>query len=211
MHFETDHLYHLYNRGNNSQKIFYNRENYLFFLKKIRQYVLPYADILAWVLMPNHFHIMVYVNSVSVDVERDAFNTERLTLSEPLSIKSIQPKSRTFNNAVGIMLRTYARAIQKQERMTGSLFQEHTKASCLTKPDEKDFNWFYEDYELQNNCVLNQQDYPTVCFGYIHENPVSACLCRSVCHWEFSSAPDYFANRKGKLINKERAKEFNLC
>ncbi|HET6555917.1 MAG TPA: hypothetical protein VFG54_01295, partial [Prolixibacteraceae bacterium] len=206
MHFEADHLYHLYNRGNNSQKIFYNRENYLFFLKKIKLYVLPYADILAWVLMPNHFHIMVYVKAVSVNVEPEVFNTERLTLSEPLSIKNLQPKVRTFNNALGIMLRTYARAIQKQEKMTGSLFQEHTKASCLTKPDVKDFNWYYEDYELQNNYVLNQLDYPTVCFGYIHENPVKSALCPSNVDWEFSSAPDYFANRKGKLINKAKAK-----
>lgn len=206
MHFETDHLYHLYNRGNNSQNIFYNRENYLFFLKKIRLYVLPYADILAWVLMPNHFHIMVYVKAVSVDVS----DTERLTQSELLSIKSIQPKARTFNDAVGIMLRTYARAIQKQQRMTGSLFQEHTKASCLTKHDEKDYNWFYEDYELQNNFVLNQEDYPTVCFKYIHENPVKSSLCSSIVNWEFSSAPDYFAMRNGKLINKVKAKEYGL-
>ena len=153
---------------------------------------------------------MVYVKSISVDVRLDTFNTERLTTSEPLSIKSIQPKTRTFNNAVGIMLGTYARAIQKQQRMTGSLFQEHTKASCLTKPDEKDFNWFYEDYELQNNLVLNQQDYPTVCFRYIHENPVKSSLCPTNVDWEFSSAPDYFAWRKGKLINKEKAKEYSL-
>lgn len=206
MHFETGHLYHIYNRGNNSQKIFYNRENYLFFLKKIRQYVLPYADILAWVLMPNHFHIMVYVKAVSVDM----VFTESLTPSETLSKHHIQPKSRTFNNAVGIMLRTYARAIQKQEKMTGSLFQEHTKASCLTNPDENEFNWFYEDYELQNNYVITKQDYPTVCFRYIHENPVKSSLCHSIVEWEFSSAPDYFANRKGKLINKTRAKEFGL-
>ena len=49
MHFESDHLYHIFNRGNNSQTIFYNRENSLFFLQKIKQYILPYADILAWI------------------------------------------------------------------------------------------------------------------------------------------------------------------
>jgi len=27
---------------------------------------LPYADVLAWCLMPNHFHIMVYVNEVEL-------------------------------------------------------------------------------------------------------------------------------------------------
>jgi len=67
MQFESGHLYHIYNRGNNSQKIFFNRENSLFFLKKKKKYVSPYTDILAWVLMPNHFHLMVYVKSVVIE------------------------------------------------------------------------------------------------------------------------------------------------
>ena len=117
---------------------------------------------------------------------------------------------RTINDSIGVMIRTYARAIQKQEKMVGSLFQEHTKASCLTNPDENDYKWFYQDYELQNNWVLNKKDYPTICFGYIHENPVKSCLCKSNVDWEFSSATDYFGWRKGRLINKERAKKFNL-
>jgi len=55
MIFEAGNLYHIYNQGNNRIPIFFSRENYLFFLKKIKQYVLPYADVLAWCLMPNHF------------------------------------------------------------------------------------------------------------------------------------------------------------
>ena len=61
MYFESNHIYHIYNRGNNSQNIFFTRDNYLFFLEKIRKHILPYADVLAWCLMPNHFHLMVYV------------------------------------------------------------------------------------------------------------------------------------------------------
>ena len=205
MQFESGHLYHIYNRGNNSQKIFFNRENSLFFLKKIRQYVSPYTDILAWVLMPNHFHLMVYVKSVVIDVAK--FNTETLTKSESLSIK---PRYRSFNDSIGIMLRTYARAIQKQEQYVGSLFQEHTKAACLTKPEDISFSWFCEDYELQDNLMNDHEGYVDVCFQYIHENPVKARLCGQAVDWEFSSAPDYFGNRTGKLINRGRAKEFGL-
>lgn len=206
MQFESGHLYHIYNRGNNSQKIFFNRENSLFFLKKIKQYISPYSDIIAWVLMPNHFHLMVYVKSVVIDVAN--FNTETLTWSESLSIKPT--KLRSFNDSIGIMLRTYARAIQKQEQYVGSLFQEHTKAACLTKPEVNSFSWFYEDYELQSNPINNPEDYVNACFQYIHENPVSARLSSRAVDWEFSSAPDYFKNRAGKLINRERAKEFGL-
>jgi putative transposase len=170
--------------------------------------------------MPNHFHMMVHVNFVKLAVKEE--DTDSLTQSETIS-KTIStssetisipgkkpPKLRSFNDSIGIMLRTYARAIQKQEKMEGSLFQQHTKGSCLTNPDENDFSWFYEDYELQDNDVLTREEYPTVCFKYIHNNPVKACLCKSIIGWEFSSAPDYFAGRKGKLIHKERAREYSL-
>lgn len=34
MHFENQHLYHIYNQGYNQRKIFFCRDNYLFFFKK---------------------------------------------------------------------------------------------------------------------------------------------------------------------------------
>jgi putative transposase len=155
--------------------------------------------------MPNHFHLMVHVNALKIAIKEDF--TDSLTQSETISKT---PRLRSFNDSIGIMLRTYARAIQKQENIEGSLFQQHTKGSCLTSPDENSFSWFYEDYELKDCEVLTKEEYPTVCFRYVHENPVKAGLCKSITDWEFSSAPDYFAGRKGKLINKERAKEYYL-
>jgi len=62
MNLEKGYLYHIYNQGNNQRQIFFNRDNYIYFLKKIKTYITPYADILAWCLMPNHFHLMVLVN-----------------------------------------------------------------------------------------------------------------------------------------------------
>lgn len=175
---------------------------------------MPYTDIVAWVLMPNHFHLMVHVNALKIAIKEDY--TDSLTQSESISItlsatiSKKPPRLRSFNDSIGKMLRTYTRAIQKQENIEGSLFQQHAKGSCLTSPDERDFSWFYEDYELQDCEVLSREDYPTVCFRYIHENPVKAYLCNSAVDWEFSSAADYFAERKGKLINKEKAKEYYL-
>jgi len=53
--FRAGEYYHLYNRGHNRQPIFFERENYLFFLRKLRQYLAggcagdsgPVADIIA--------------------------------------------------------------------------------------------------------------------------------------------------------------------
>jgi len=80
MIFEQGHLYHIYNQGNNRQRIFFSRENYLFFLDKVKKHILPYADILAWCLMPNHFHFMVHVNHLELPQV-----TQGLTPSQTLS------------------------------------------------------------------------------------------------------------------------------
>ena len=67
--------YHVYNRGNNRQRIFFERENYLFFLRRVRACLLgeqnsitrssssptnrQFCTIIAYCLMPNHFHLLV--------------------------------------------------------------------------------------------------------------------------------------------------------
>ena len=82
MTFQKGYLYHIYNQGNNHQKIFLNRENYLFFLGKMKSYILSYGDFLAWCLMPNHFHFMVRVNEVELPVGK----SQGLTLSQTLTL-----------------------------------------------------------------------------------------------------------------------------
>jgi len=196
MNFQEHHLYHIYNQGNNKQTVFFSRSNYLFFLNKIRTFVLPYADILAWCLMPNHFHLMVYVKTL--------FNRE----NEDLPINEQPSKRRNFNQSIGIMLRSYTRAINKQENRTGSLFRKETKAECITCFKGLTPNFINTKYGTTINLEIPEKQYPQICFNYIHENPVKAGLVAEISDWEFSSASDFYGNRNGKLINKQRAKEF---
>ena len=198
MQFEPNNIYHVYNRGNNSQTLFFNRENYLFFLQKAKTYITPYADILAWCLMPNHFHFMIYVNCVEIEI------SEKVTESHHLT------KARSLNDSISILLRSYTRAIQKQEKLTGSLFQHRTKSVGLTDVTGVSPAWFQANYGTIINISNPEKEYPQVCFKYIHQNPVKSSLVKNPEDWEFSSYPDYCGLRSGKLISRERTAEFGL-
>jgi len=57
------HFYHIYNRGINSCDLFRKPDNYEYFLMQYDKYISPIADTYAWVLMPNHFHLLVRVKN----------------------------------------------------------------------------------------------------------------------------------------------------
>ena len=197
MNFDKGYIYHIYNQGNNRQKIFFNRDNYLFFLKKIDIYIKPYADIIAWCLMPNHFHLMAVVNKVELDV------THRVTTSHLVS-----DKPRTINQSIAIMLRSYTRAINKQKGISGALFREDTKAECINCPNGITPSF----YNTKTGTVMHidnpEEEYAQICFNYIHKNPVKANFVKNANDWEFSSAIDYSGLRDGKLIDREVAREY---
>ena len=109
-------LYHVYNRGNNKQKIFFNHDNYIFFLKKIRHFISPHCEILAYCLMPNHFHFLIYCSQAS-------------TATKQIGIKEKNVLSEGFRT----LLSSYTQAINKQNSTTGSLFQQNTKAKAIRK------------------------------------------------------------------------------
>ncbi len=198
MNFEKGNIYHIYNQGNNKQNIFFNRENYLFFLKKIKLYILPYADIFAWCLMPNHFHLMVLVkfeelSLASLGVTQSHTETD---------------KYRSINNSIGIMLRSYTRAINKQTNRSGKLFREATKAECINCPKGISPAWFTDNGISRINISIPEKEYPQICFEYIHQNPVKAGLVKKMEDWEFSSAQDYAGIRNGKITNMKKANEY---
>lgn len=202
MQFEKGYIYHIYNQGNNRRKIFFNRENYLFFLKKMRTYILPYGDILAWCLMPNHFHFMVYVKEIEVGLESESIG---VVLNNADAKNTANTKQRTFNQSIGIMLRSYSQALNRQQKFSGKLIREKTKAECINCPHGITPDFFSENgiTLMENKGAENQ--YPQICFNYIHQNPVKANLVKTETDWEFSSAKDYSGQRNGTLINKQTA------
>ena len=95
---EQDKVYHIYNRGINSETIFTSDENKRYFLKPYLKYLENKADTFSYCLMDNHFHFVIRI-----------INESEIT----------QALSNLFN--------AYAKAFNKQNDRTGSLFEKHFK------------------------------------------------------------------------------------
>ena len=132
------HYYHVFNRGVNRGAIFLRQENWHFFFKRMRDFFLPEkVEVIAYCLMPNHYHLMVFLKD-------DDFGS-----------KVMQP-----------FMVSYTKAVNKQNQRVGPLFQGPFHAK-LVKDDshllrlsryihsnpvraklvEKPEDWVYSSYQ----------------------------------------------------------------
>ena len=102
-------LYHIYNRGNNKQQLFFSDEDYMAFLGKLRFNVVPHCDLLTWCIMPNHFHLMVRANANSCK-ERPSFG------GKPMQELSYR---------IGVALSSYSQQINKRQKQPGHYFNKN--------------------------------------------------------------------------------------
>ena len=61
-----NHYYHVYNRGNNRENIFFEDKNYRYFLSKVKVAFEDKIDLISYCLMPNHFHLLVKIKEDGV-------------------------------------------------------------------------------------------------------------------------------------------------
>jgi REP element-mobilizing transposase RayT len=100
--------YHIYNRGNNRQSIFFQPDNYIFFLRNIHRYLLSTIDMIAYCLMPTHYHLLVRIKESENETSRFSAAMMRLSVS-------------------------YTKAINKRFERVGVLFQGVFKAKNIKK------------------------------------------------------------------------------
>lgn len=173
--------YHLYNRGNDRGCIFFEEENYLFFLRKVRQYLSPVIDIVAYCLMPTHYHFLVRINNLEVQTDRD--QTARVSDGQTSQTSEVSETSEVSDAVSNAMMRlsvSYTKAINKRFDRVGSLFQGAYRAKHIED----------ESYLVR----LSQ---------YVHRNPVTAGLVEKPAEWRFSSYRDFIGERRGELPHPE--------
>ncbi len=173
-------FYHLFNRANTQgEKLFPQERNYRYFLQKWAEYLGDSMEVLAYCLIPNHFHFLVRVKGdnqrdntplrgvIPGDNQRD--NTPaRGVIPDSAEIPRDNTPQRGVIPSIPEYFRrlfiTYTQAINKQEQRRGSLFQEHPK-----------------------RLKVESDSHLLALIRYIHNNPVHHGLVSNLENWHYSS------------------------
>ena len=177
IHFAPGEYYHVYNRGCNKENIFREEENYLYLSRLINESLQKrQVAMIAYCLMPNHFHFLVRQESeVAIsEVIHDIFNR-------------------------------YVKAFNKRYGRTGTLFEERFKVKHVDNdnylihlcryihrnPLEAGLvsdigSWKYSDYlewiggkksgQLVSNLFSGPEDYARFVMEYEKSSEVSSAL-----------------------------------
>ena len=118
---EPEKYYHIYNRGINSCNLFQENTNYEHFLRLYEKYIDPITDTFAWVLMKNHFHLLVRIKPEDeIFKNLEGFQNLRGLKSEK---RIYQQFSNLFN--------AYTKAFNKKYKRTGSLFESNFRRKLI--------------------------------------------------------------------------------
>ncbi|MBT3705081.1 transposase [Candidatus Peregrinibacteria bacterium] len=137
--FQKNQHYHITNRGIKKKKIFYNKDDYMWFINRINHFKTKYKiDIICYCLMPNHFHLIIRPNKTHGIIKFLSY----LQASH----------SRHFNskwNRKGQLFegRYYPKLIEDQKHLIHTInyvINNPVKAKLVSKPEE----WPYLSFNL---------------------------------------------------------------
>jgi len=175
--FASDNIFHIYNRGNNKEKIFFDEQDYKAFLfrlglclgfteeeiNKEKLIAMPYSRIRitdtdkkdfklhVFCLMPNHFHLLIeQIGDIPI------------------------------SKLISKLCTSYAKYINKKYKRVGHVFQDQFKAVLIK--DNPQLMWTS---------------------AYIHINPVKDKLVKNPEEYKWSSYRDFVSDRNLPIVDKE--------
>jgi REP element-mobilizing transposase RayT len=165
--------YHIYTRGTNRENIFIEERNYAHFLNLLARHIEPVADVFAYCMLRNHFHIAVRTKSleeilgnqktlkVSTANEKSEGQDTLVSQGKDQARRPLgSAASRHFAN----FFNAYAKAINNAYGRTGSLFQHPFGRVPIT---------------------TDRQFWAVI--AYIHQNPQKHGFVSDFREWKYSS------------------------
>jgi REP element-mobilizing transposase RayT len=118
-------IFHVYNRAVGKKQLFENDSDYVYFLNKLKRFILPIAQFHAYCLLPNHFHLLVALNSEK-EIEQNLPTTNQQIRNNQSKFLS-QQFNRCFNS--------YSKSFNKAHHVSGKLLDSPFKRVEVNQDD----------------------------------------------------------------------------
>ena len=195
---EPGKFYHIWNRGNNRENLFYSSRNYEYFIRLYAEYLDAVVETYAFCLLPNHFHLLVQTRSVVVSPE--------LIAVSPAGETAKTNKSNPVSLAFQRFFTAYSQAINVQERRTGSLFQKPFKRLEITSTRQLANLTHYIHTNPQKHGIIDDfRQYPWSSYDRIMRDKPSKLKKDEVLQW-FRNKENY-VNYHARTIDLDELKD----
>jgi putative transposase len=177
---EADNFFHIYNRGNDGIRIFYNEENYSYFLWKFDEYMSKFISVYSYCLLTNHFHFLIKVKSEEnvLKAAKEQNNYRRII------DKAIKEKEDVVAAIVSEQFRrffmAYSKAVNNQADRHGSLFTKRFR-----------------------RIAIKDENYLKRVVFYIYNNPVHHKVSEKLENYKWSTYPKILSAKKTLLMKNE--------
>ncbi len=149
--------YHIYNRAVGDELLFKSEKDYEYFIKKLKRFIIPIANIFAYCLIPNHFHLLLKIK------ESDYIS----------GLHNIEEKeySKFITKVFGNFFNSYSKSYNKVHKRKGRLFIQPYKR--IVVEDEYYFrilvNYIHRN-PIHHGLVLNFSDWKYSSYSIILSN-----------------------------------------
>lgn len=172
-HLEPGCFYHIYNQGNARIRVFYKDENYSYFLKKADTYLFDFVEIYSYCILSNHFHMLIRIREGSKILE-NAKKTKELERFLERNSKEDDLSGLVVSEMFRRLFMSYAKAINKQEKRTGSLFRKNFKRKKINNIDYLIKVVIYIHRNPEHHGIRTDfRDYPWSSYHRILEDNIS--------------------------------------
>ncbi|MFD0939925.1 transposase [Pedobacter boryungensis] len=189
--FEEGRFYHIYNRTIDKKPMFFNDGNKEFFLQKLRLYLSDVADVYAYCLLDNHFHLLIRVNE---NLSKYRFINK---IDDATDVHSIVSKQ------FRVFFQSYALAFNKQQNRSGTLFQTPFKRALVNDDNYLAHLIYYIHCNPQKHNLINDfKDWKWSSYKGIISNKPTRLMKTEVIKW-FGNEQEYlnFHNVGKHLLN----------
>ncbi|MFH2143974.1 MAG: transposase [Bacteroidota bacterium] len=190
--------YHIYNRANGWEKMFFSEDNYRFFISRYRFYLEPIVDTFAYCLIPNHLHFLIRVKSKEeLIIFFGGGESPCQSFRKLAGVESEQ----TFGKIAGLNENELSLKISRQ---FSKLFSSYTQS--FNKVFKRKGSLFIPNFKRKE---INSDDYLKQVVIYIHNNPVKHGIINKIDKWKYSSYNLIISGNSEWIKEKETIGFFN--